>query len=308
MNGPGSSSRALSLGAKQALSLWPAALAVFGCGAAEVLAGLIATVGVLEWLTGSSQVGQAALGAALSAWLAARILRALAEGGAIRQGAERMTGRGFLPLAAEAVRAAPRSLSFLAWSLPLELLYAGWRTLALIATLGAYFQALGTKQTGVLSSAALALFLTLSIPVAIAWALWGRVAFVRAVRRDEGVLISLYQAAGELWRRPWPRVIVLFATGAAAVAAELVLGGFVNALSSSQPEPSLRLALAGQVVGGILVAYVASLVELARLQALLALELGDEGTLPVPRPPSPPPAPIVDAEIVVDAQPVPPGA
>jgi hypothetical protein len=290
---PFGTAQALSLGAQQAVSLWPAALGLFLCGAAEVLAGLVAVLGALEWATDSANVGLAALGGAVVVWLAARVLRALVEGGALRQGAARMQRRGFLPLAAEAVSAAPRTLSFLAWSLPLELLYAAGAGLAMLTASAAYFGALGAKHGGFLSSASLALLLTLWAPAAVAWALWGPVAFVRAVRRDEGVLVSLYDAAGELWRRPWQRLAVLVVTGAAAAVAELVLGGMVSVFSA----PSLPSTVAGQLVSGLLAAYVAGLVGLCRLQAFLALGLNDDGVLP---------APILTAELVVDAVPVSP--
>lgn len=161
----------------------------------------------------------------------------------------------------------------------------------MLAASAAYVAALGAKHAGFFPTVALALFLTIWAPAAIAWALWGPVAFVRAIRRDEGVLVSLYEAAGELWRRPGPRLAVLFITGVAAAVADLVLSGLVNVLSA----PSLPSTLAGQTVSGLLVAFLAGLAGLCRLQAFLALGLNDEGGLP---------APILTAEIVVDALPV----
>jgi hypothetical protein len=285
---------ALRLGFQQAVSLWPAAIAAFLCGAAEVLAGLVLMLGLLAWVQGGfSHVGMAALGASGTGWLAARTLRALVEGGAIRQGSQRMRKKGFLSLAVEASRAAPRSLSFLWWSVPLELLHLVGSSVAVAAGLLAYARALGEQQGGVLSSAALALRLSLIVPVSIAWALWGRVALVRAVNRDQGVLISLFEAAGVLARRPWPRVLILLVTGFAALIAQAVLTGMVNAVMPGFGEAQVDwdLSLAGQWVAGVLISFWAALIELTRLQSLLALELEEE-------PPVAPPPRIIDAEPV----------
>lgn len=303
---PISTGSSLRLGFSEAVSLWPAALLVFLTLAAEVVGGLVASFAALFWLVGEAHVGQAALGGAITASLGARILRTVVEGGALLQAKERLRRRAAAPLWRAMLGGASRALRYLLWLAPLEALAAGWRWLAIIATVWAYGSALASGEHGALASAALALLLALSLPLALAWSSWRRLGFVRTVGRDEGALASLHDAAGALWRRPWPFVVVVLVTGALALAAELTLSSFVNAVAQPAPDalPSFELALAGQLVAGVLVAFVAALLELSALQAFLALDLGERGELP--EPPRPPPIAALPAEPILQALPAEP--
>ncbi|MBI3184124.1 MAG: hypothetical protein HYZ28_18480 [Myxococcales bacterium] len=297
-------SQALRLGLLQAVSLWPAAIAASLAGAAEALAGTIASVGLLAWLSDQQAVGKAAIGGAVVALLASKIAFSLAAGAALRQGTERMRLLAPRPFLAEALAAARRALEFVAWSFPLALLASGWRWLALAATSWAYLDALSEGSHGFLASASLAMALALLLPVAIAFALWLRLAFVRCVSRDEGPLVALFEAAGSLWRRPWPFLLILLVTGALAAAAELTLAGVAGSFGSGLGSPQ-SLAIAGDAVGGVLAAFAVALLELATLQAFLALDLDERGEFP--KPPAIVQAAPVAPAAVVEALPVPPG-
>lgn len=69
----------------------------------------------------------AALGGFASAALFSRVLGALIAGGVLRQGAAAFQGRPVGPLLQEVLAAAPRTLSFALWTLPLELLTSASR-------------------------------------------------------------------------------------------------------------------------------------------------------------------------------------
>ncbi len=129
---------------------------------------------------------------------------------------------------------------------------------------------------------------------------------MRAVAGEEGVAISFYEAAGDLWKRPWPMVLILAVAGLAGGLADATLSTMVNLIASpGRDDLRLSLALASQITGGVLVAYTAAIFELVRLQSFLALDLERRGLLPAPR--TPPPAPQVGvAEPVIEARPVDP--
>lgn len=292
---------ALGLGAAQAVSLWPVAVLTFLARAAESTSALIASAGLLLHLVDGARASLATLGGALTGWLLARILRALLEGAALRQGQERQLAREVRTLLREVLSAAPRSLYFLFWMAPLELLAQSWRWLALLAAVGAYLQALGQGSHGFSASASLALYLTLLLPLAIAFAAWRRVGFVRSVARDQSALLSLSQAASALWNRPWPYLAVLFATGLLAAVADFSLSALVASLSPPSAPDQLELSFVSRLVSAILVSFPAALLELWLLQAFLALDLDERGSLPRLRPQPPPP---VQAQPVIDALPV----
>lgn len=304
----------LKLGWAQAVSLWPATLLLFLCRTALLLCSTATGLLVLKAFT-STEVTIAAAAAGLgTAWVLAHVLRALVLGGALRQAALRLREQPPGALAAQAVAAAPRSLAYLLFGTLLELAADVYRGLLLLVTGWLYVEALGQHRFGALSAAGLALALTLLLPVALAARLVVEVALARSAGCDEGYLTSLYEAAGALWRRPWPWVSLLVNTGLLAWGADLAFSGTV-ALVASPASGSFDLAVAGHLASGMLLAFVAALLELARLDAFLALELDARGELPRPPEPepAPPPEPIVSsepvltAEPIVSALPVPPG-
>ena len=264
--------QAFRIGFAQAVSLWPAAILVFGLRTMQTLAAfalpmalLRSTLGSLRaslwlWATGS-----------LLVWLLVQVGASIAIGGSLRQGAERMRGNAPGSLLSQAAVAAPRALSYLFWGSLLELIRFGWSLLAFTGAGLSYLQSLIGGSGRMVSSAALALCVTLSLLTALLAAIWFEVAFVRAVIRNHGYLASLLEATTAMRVRLSTFVWLMLLTGGLAWA----LNGTLSALFAftGQLASAWQLTVAQQISVGVLSAFVATVFELTRLQGIGALTL-----------------------------------
>ncbi len=274
---------AIRLGFTQAASRWATGLFAVLASCAEVLAGMTLMLGALALMLGHERAGPAALLAAVLGLLAARIMLALVHGGAIRQSARWLRGESSGTTLEELFHAAPYALGWLLWTLPLELLGALWKWVGLAALLWAFGHALAARSGGVSASLALAMFLTLVLPLALFWALVRRTALVAAVRDGLGPLDAALEAVDRIANRPLAYVGVLIVGLSGALAADVFLSMFGGALSPDGGE--LEPALASQLVGGVLAAFTGALFELVILFGFTALE--SEPAAPPPLPVAP---------------------
>jgi hypothetical protein len=286
--------RVLRLGGRTALSLWASVLAVFAAetiGALALLA-LFLFSGFLFIRGETRALWPAAFG--LSAlWVIAQLLRTIALGGALDQGVARLREAELSPFADAAVRTSPRTLSWFGWTLLLEITRALWTWLAIGLAGYAFMHALA-QGGGLLQTVLLALALTLALPLGAALTLWTEIALVRAIAKGQGVLVSLADAAAILWERPLAPIGLWLLTAA-------LIGGFRFAISVSGAAPGedvWHLLTAVTVISVAMRSFVAAVLDLVRLQSLLALELDREGRLPSP----PPPRAIPVAEVILTAE------
>ena len=292
--------RALRLGAGTALGLWQSVVAVFAAGTLRNLMASAATLGALVALARGGHTGLfAMIGALLVFFAIAQLLRAVALGGGLSQGAARMTGGQVPSFASAAFVAAPRSVSYALWTFAIELLRGMWQALAIGLSLVAFFTALSHGH-GVGQALLLALALTLAIPLGIAITLWTELAFTRAIALGQGYLVALYDAAAALWLRPLAPLGLILLTGVFAFAfrATISVAGGVPTSGRTM----LALLAAGSVISSALTAFVEAALQLIRLQAFLALTLDSEGRLPAA--PEPPPTAIPIAEVLPSEGPI----
>lgn len=278
-----STGAAIKLGFTQAASRWATGLFAVLASTAEVIAGVIALLAFFAWLNGGERTAPVAIAAAVAALLAARILLAFVHGGAIRQSAAWLKGLPSGTTLEEMFHAAPRSLAWFAWTLPIELLGALWKWLGLAALLWAYGRALATGAAGCSAALSLSMFTVLSLPLAIGWSALRRAALVAAVRDELGPFDAMARAAATLLARPGAHLAVLIVGLAGAFVAETMLSIFGSVLSPSELL-ALEPTLASQLGVGSLVAFAVALFELVILYGFTALETGPA---PAPHPAAP---------------------
>jgi hypothetical protein len=201
-----------------------------------------------------------------------------------------------------AAAAAPRSLSYLFWSSLVQLIRLAWSVLAFTAAGLAYVRSLLSGIGGPASAAAIALALTLALPVALLGLIWIEVALVRSVIRDQGYLASLLESVTAMRARLGTLVwLTLLSGGMAWIATSSISGIF--SLSGAALSSAWQLTLAQWLSVSVLSAFVVSVFELTRLHAFGALTLDLLAVAPVE------PLAVPMAEVVVTALPVgePPG-
>ncbi|MBM4381678.1 MAG: hypothetical protein FJ086_20615, partial [Deltaproteobacteria bacterium] len=185
-----------------------------------------------------------------------------------------------------------------------ELLGSAWAQLSLLAAGVAWGRALWEGRGGVLSSAALAAALVLGLLATWGASLWVDVALAHATAERGPFSLGLWRTAPLVGGR-W--------AAAAGVAVILNVGGGMLEFGLSLPlsllsggmERGMSGLLLGQVGSGFAAAVAWSLLDHARAQALLALQLD----IPAPtRSASPPPVAYVVpvAEVIKVAERVPP--
>ncbi len=292
---------ALRLGFFQAVSLWPSTVLVFLARAIESIAGIAFAVLIIS---GGAADPLALMGAGLGGWTAAvvfsSVFRVVVVGGAIRQGACRMRGMPVGALWVQAGAAAGRSLLYLVWAFLLEIAVTAWKVSAIAAALWLYGGALLGRVGGVLPSAALALVLTVVLPLGLMLTLWTELALVRSVLCDRNFLDALLDAATLLGRRFWTLLGLAVLTGLFGQVVNLALSGTIGLLIPDQA--SLGVAWTGRGAVGILGALAMVVFEMTRLQAFSAVLLDGFGALPrLPEADSDIPV----AQIVYPALPVP---
>lgn len=293
-----SAGTAIRLGFLQAASRWATGLFAALATMVEVFAGVVGMLGALAWLQGYSRAGPIAILTTVLCLLASRVLLTFVQGGAIRHSAKWLKGESTGTSLEEMFHAAPRSLAWLLWTLPIELLGMLWKWLGLAALLWAYGRALVTGHGGAGASFTLALFVTLAFPLALLWAVLSRAALVAAVRDDVGPFVAATRALAWISERPGAFFAVLVVGLAGATGAEVVLSIFGSGMSPERTV-SLEYGLADQLAGGLLVAFVGALFDLAILHGFTALV-----SAPAPAPP-PLPAPVVPIAPVADLPPPP---
>lgn len=267
-------SAAIKLGFTQAFSRWATGLFAALASMAEVFAGVIAMLGAVSWLQGDARTPKVAMLAAVLTMLCARILLALVQGGAIRHSAAWLKGQGSGTTLEEIFSAAPRSLAWFLWTLPIELVATLWKWVGLAMVVFAYGRALGTHHAGGGAALTLALFLTLALPLALGWAALRRATLVISVRRDLGAWAAASQAVAALTARTGAFYAVLFTglfTGGIAEAVLSVLSSGLSPSNASGFEPMI----ASQLASGVLLAFAAALFELVILYGFTALDSED---------------------------------
>jgi len=289
------------LGAAQALSLAPATLGMFG---ARLLRGWLVAAAISAVALGLSGPGYWALGGAgLAALLAAAVTRSALLAGALEQGRARMLGEAPPGWAEGVARGLSRGLGWWWVGGALELLGGAWAQLALLASGTAWGHALLEGRMGIAASAALALSLVLGLLVSWGASVWVDLALAHATAERGPFSLGIWRTAPTVGGR-W-----LAAVGVAAVFN--VAGGLLD-LGLSAPlslvSGGLRAGVTGwvlgQVGGGFAAAVAWSVMDHARVQALLALQLD----VPAAPRPVPPPAYVVPvAQVIPVAEVLPPG-
>jgi hypothetical protein len=292
---PLTTGRALGLGWRTALVSWRTYLGAFVAAWIAALAALAAGEWLWPLLAGvpGRAVAAGVLGFGLL-WLTASLLRAICLGAGAHQAVSRLREREVPGDAASLARAASPSLAWFGVGGLLELFWSAWQALAFTTAGVAYLRALVGGTQAVTSALLLALAGVLALVLGIALRLWLDVAWARALSREEGFLVALFETAGSLWARPWPWLIALLCTGAAAFAGRMVAAFVPGRLLG--PGGVQGLWLAGALIGTALVAFIDTGSMLWRLGAFAALTLDEGGLLP-----RPPPA---RAELILEAEPV----
>lgn len=283
-------SAALRLAFSQAPSRWATALFAVLATFADVMGSSIALLGGAAWLAGAERTARVALLGALLVALVSRTLLAFVHGGAIRQSAAWLRGEGTGTALEEMFAAAPHSLRWFLWTLPIELLATLWKWLGLAAVVVAYGYALGTGRAGFSASVAFALFFTLSLPLALGWAALARATLVSAVREGLAPFAAASRALTELAARPGAYLAVLVTGAFGAALAEAMLSLFGSAFTPSG-NLDLEPMLARQLAVGLLTAFTAALFELVILYGFTALAVAPPPPAPLAPPLAPPTVP-----------------
>jgi hypothetical protein len=261
---------ALRLGFQQAVSRSGTTLFAVLATIAEVLAGTTAMLGMFLWLDEAHKPAELAFGAAVVGILSARIMLALVQGGAIKQSDAWLRGQGSGGTMEEIFNAAPTSLAWFAWTLPIELLGAAWKWLGLAAGLYAFTHALAAGHGGFSASVALAAFVCLSVPLAIAWSALRRATLVSSLRRGVGPFRASAAALTALIQRPGAFAVVLFVGLFGAAVCE---GGLSLVSSIISPDDfGLETALTQQLCVAVLVGFTTAMFDLAILYGFTALD------------------------------------
>lgn len=302
--------RALRHGLAQAVSLAPASLALWGAraisGAAVTLAGWAMLAALLheDW-----PLALAGVGGLLLLALVAELLAGPVIAGALRQGASR-SRRLPVPGLLDAVLAQARAgLTYPLWAAAILALASLWRWTALWAGTWLYVRALSGDAGGVTGAAALALALVLGFPLALLAQTWVRTALVEAVHRERSMGVALYEAVGLLRQRLWAPLGLIAVTELAAGLGAAIAGGLLRpfGMGGGLTGETLLLAFLVPLCVGLLGALPSALFEHGGWQSLLALRLDAAGELPPEAPPRrmpPRPAPPIEAEPVVTAEPI----
>jgi len=290
---------AVKRGFEEAISQAPATLFLF---LSYALGALVPPVGMVL-LKGEHGLG---LGLCFLAtlWIIAQLLRALALGASVREAARKMRDLPRDGVLVSGLAAAPSALGYLFLGVFLDFLVSSYRWVALLAAGGAYVTTLiNGSDWGFMTSAGFALALMVCMPLGLLSTLWLQTALARAVVREEGYLASLYGAAGTLWERPWPALLLVVLTGALGFSVELTLSLFTR-FASVPGERAWAVLAFGQGVTGILAGFAWAVLEAARLDGLAALALDEAGLLPQPAGEGPPPSAPPDAPPTVPPEPL----
>lgn len=306
--------RALSLGFSQLRAVAPT-LALFGTHAVGVLGTLLALAALVQQLHADRPHSAIAVaGGYLTASFIAGILRALALGGAIGVAADRLAAeppvhcRSFFE---HAVSLAQETLGYAVVNALLQLLVAAWRILAVVVGGWLYVDALIDGSHAIAGSAALSLALVGGLFLSTFVAVWADVSLVRSVHHREPYTHALVEAFGVMGARPFSYIGLFLLTGVFAFAVELLVSSVASLAPSagSSPEQFALVTGYGQLVTGLIVALAAALFELFRIYSFVALSLDDSGELPrqkvAPILMDSTPVPL-SAELIIDAEPVPP--
>ena len=298
--------RALLLGAAQALSLAPATLGMFG---ARLLRGWLVAAGLAAVSLGLPGAGGWALGGLGAVVLVcAAVLRSALLAGALEQGRARMLGEPLPALGEGLGRGFSRGLGWWWVGGALELFGAAWTQLALVSAGTAWGLSLVNGRLGIPSSAALAAALSLGLAVSWGASLWVDLALARATAEHTGFSLGLFHSAPGVEGRWLAAAAVALVFNLAGGALELALSVPLSLVSGgaglgSQGTSSLLL---GQLGSGFAAAVAWSVVDHARAQALLALQLDVPATSRSGPPPTAYVVPV--AEIIPVAEVLPPPA
>jgi hypothetical protein len=263
-------SNAIRLGFTQTASRWATSLFAALAAIAEALAGVTALLGGLAWLDDREGSGMVALGAAIAGVLAARIMLALVQGGAVRQSGAWLSGQSSGTTMEELLAAAPRSLGWFAWTLPIEALGALWKWLGIGAVLYGYGHALSARHAGCTAALAFSAFTCLAIALGLAWGALSRATLVWAVRRQTGPFRAAADALTALLKRPGAFGLVLVTGLIGATVLSFGIGLLANGLTPDQQD--VEEILMGQLATGVLIAFGGALFDLFILYGFTALE------------------------------------
>jgi hypothetical protein len=263
-------SNAIRLGFQQSASRWATSLFAVLASIGEVLAGATLMMAGVAYAEGGERSSAVAVGAGLAGLLASRILLALVQGGAVRQSGAWLKGQGTGSTMEEVLAAAPKSLAWFAWTLPIEVFASLWKWLGLAAVLFGYVHAIATREAGCSASLALSAFACIAFFLAVGWSLLSRATLVWTVRRANGPFHASADALLALVRRPGAFFAVL-ATGLfGAAALSAVISVMANALTPDQQ--GLEQILSGQLATGVLLAFGGAWFDLVILYGFTALE------------------------------------
>src|SRR5262249_9795019 len=143
-----------------------------------------------------------------------------------------------------------RGLSYALWAAFLQVLATGWAWMAVGSALLAYGAALIRGEGAMLPAGALALAITVSLPLHLIATLWMRMALIDAVEHGRPYTVSLYTAAGWLSRQFFRPFAVLVLCGLAAGLVEATLAASFASVQP-QPGPDPRAWLAAMALPGL---------------------------------------------------------
>ncbi|MDQ3265541.1 MAG: hypothetical protein M3Y59_18100 [Myxococcota bacterium] len=242
---------------------------------ARAIQGLVeATLGpaFVASLESTSGLGSPVAASALLLWLLAELAGACALALAAVSAGRRLLGRE------HAFAAAALGYFFVGGAVLIAVRL--WTWTALGASLWAFGLALLTGERGGVSALALALALTVGLPLGLLATLWTRQGLARAGVTGEGYLVSLHGALLHLRTRPWPLIGVLVVAGVVGGVLSLVAGMMLLPFSATRTYSSAQeLGWAVSVLGAALGALGTSFGQLWGFNALCALEASGQGTL-----------------------------
>lgn len=267
---------ALRLGGIACMRSWPAALAMVLAESAGVIFG--GAFGLFFWV-GSGARGAGALVAGLGATLffsvLAWVLGGLALGAALRQTDRSLRGLPPEELIDAVAASSASALTYLVVSLWVKAFAFVFAWVSGVATISAYLASLsGEGVGGVVASAAVALALTCAVLLGIGVILWTEAALVRSIGGPQGYLTALFEAGGDVSRRPGAYAGIFAITAGVALGLEVLASGLFGLTFRWD------LALWSQVSVGLVTAPVRLGFQLCRLQAFFALWLDSQGRLP----------------------------
>lgn len=290
---------ALSAGLRLTSALSALLFLLIGARAAQAIVEATFGPAFVVALGGDAQAALGTFGAFAALWLVAELAGACLLAYAAVSAATRLGGND-----ASAARWPSLALGLFLVGGAVRITAQLWVWTALGATLTAWVRALLLREAGVVASFALALALTVSLPLGLFATTWIRTALARAAVQGTGYVVSLSDTIAALRQRPLPPLVIVFTTGAVAFGVSIAVGGaFVPLTPRFDAPAATELGWAAAVLSGAITAAGVAFAQLWGILALTTLAAAPASAAPVPM--ALPVGETADDAPIVDAAPVP---